>query len=166
MTKLLLLLLQLYSSPIPHGIDINTKLIYTRIYTVQTYTHTAVQGKGASPDTSLLSTIRWSSWWSLSNGSKQHHHQRTNSQTSSNRPSPSSIAFEDVVAVGNNDDRRESHFGRLPIRADEGADMDSTDRCFLERGLTSGTDRLAASGTRIATRNLTNSDSCHDWTGE
>ena len=39
--------------------------------------------------------------------------------------------------------------------------MDSADRSFLEYGLASGADRLV-----MTSSNLTNSDSCHDWTGD
>lgn len=44
--------------------------------------------------------------------------------------------------------------------------MDSADRSFLEYGLASGADRLVSAVGTTTTTNLTNSDSCHDWTGD
>lgn len=98
--------------------------------------------------------IRWSSWWSMPK-------------------SPSSIANHFLgrsasnTIVGDLKPLQASPLGDPDVGrllSAEGADMDSADRSFLEYGLASGTERLTSTGS--GSRNLTNSDSCQDWTGE
>lgn len=47
----------------------------------------------------------------------------------------------------------------------EGAEMESADRSFLEYGLTSAVQQVTTVMHANAST-MTNSDSCHDWTGE
>lgn len=51
------------------------------------------------------------------------------------------------------------------VLSGEGAEMESADRSFLEYGLTAA----ISHGTTVLHANastMTNSDSCHDWTGD
>ena len=89
-------------------------------------------------------SVRWSSWWSMPS---RRHRRSTSSVQGIAKIEPTSPLDD---------------YGSMALSG-EGAEMESADRSFLEYGLAAD---VNATVLHANASTMTNSDSCHDWTGD
>lgn len=83
---------------------------------------------------------------------------------SRHRRSLSSVVSQNVLDPTTSSISPLDEYGSRALNS-EGAEMESADRSFLEYGLTAAVQQ-ATTVMHANASTMTNSDSCHDWTGE